>query len=370
MKNKILILCNVALLTFNSCIKDEPLCPEAEITSFSIPEKIAFSTPVINQGTNTIEVFVNEDTDLTNITPTLEVNDKSTLSPASGTAQDFTDPVIYTVTAEDGIHTREYTVNIIPMTDDVFTPLMKKFNFNNWQTNSTLNYEYPIQQLDNGTTFNIFSSSNQGVSLYQQFGDPSLYPTHSIELNGGKAAEIITKEGPGSILGLQYIPVIAGSLFTGTMNLLNALANPLTATEMGQPFNQKPVTLKGYYNYKSGSGSYIERDGKVNPSRKDSCAIYAVFYKIDDNLKTLDGTNIMTHKNIVSMAMLPDRSSTPGEEMIPFEIPFVKKNDIEVDFSKYSYKLALVFSSSFYGDRYEGTPGSKLIVDDVEIVTE
>lgn len=70
------------------------------------------------------------------------------------------------------------------------------------------------------------------------------------------------------------------------------------------------------------------------------------------------------------MAMLPDRSSTPGEEMIPFEIPFVKKNDIEVDFSKYSYKLALVFSSSFYGDRYEGTPGSKLIVDDVEIVTE
>ena len=45
-------------------------------------------------------------------------------------------------------------------------------------------------------------------------------------------------------------------------------------------------------------------------------------------------------------------------------------NDEVIDFSKHEYKLAVVFSSSFWGDRYEGTPGSELIVDDAKIITE
>ena len=37
------------LLALSSCIQDEPLCPEAEITSFTLPEAILFSEqPVIN----------------------------------------------------------------------------------------------------------------------------------------------------------------------------------------------------------------------------------------------------------------------------------------------------------------------------------
>ena len=370
MKNKKLYGSCLALLSLVSCIQDEPLCPEAEITAFSIPSQIAFSDPVINQGTNTIEVFVKENADLTRIAPSLEVNENSTLSPESGTYQDFSDPVVYTVTAEDRVHTRAYTVNILPMTSDIFTPLMKTFPFNHWVENPTLHYEYPVQQLESGATFNLFSSSNQGVSLYQQFPDPQQYPTHSVEYHGGKAVELITKKGPGDILGLQYIPIIAGSLFTGKMNLLNALENPRKATEMGQPFNQLPKRLKGWYKYKAGSGDYIGSDGKPQPGRPDSCALYAVFYKTDETLKTLDGTNILTHDNIVSIAMLPDRSSTSGDDLVAFDIPFENTGRQDVDFSKNTYKLALVLSSSFYGDLYEGTPGSTLVVDNVEIVTE
>ena len=103
---------------------------------------------------------------------------------------------------------------------------------------------------------------------------------------------------------------------------------------------------------------------------KDSCAVYAVFYKIDDTLETLDGTNIHDHPNIISVAMLPDRSSTEGDELVPFDIPFVRQSEEEVDFTRNEYKLAIVLSSSYWGDLYEGTPGSQLIVDDVNIITQ
>ena len=70
------------------------------------------------------------------------------------------------------------------------------------------------------------------------------------------------------------------------------------------------------------------------------------------------------------MAMLPDKTSTEGDEFVSFDIPFAQVNDIEVDFDKYTYKLAVVLSSSFWGQRYEGTPGSNLTVDNLEIITE
>ena len=47
-----------------SCIQDEPLCPEAEIESFTLPSELLFSDPVINQGQNTIQVLLNKKADL------------------------------------------------------------------------------------------------------------------------------------------------------------------------------------------------------------------------------------------------------------------------------------------------------------------
>lgn len=52
-----------------SCIQDEPLCPEAEIESFTLPAEILFSDPVINQGQNTIQVLLNPNTDRSALAP-------------------------------------------------------------------------------------------------------------------------------------------------------------------------------------------------------------------------------------------------------------------------------------------------------------
>ena len=80
------------------------------------------------------------------------------------------------------------------------------------------------------------------------------------------------------------------------------------ATKFGVPFNHVPVSLKGYYKYKSGDTFTVS--GKPVSGRKDMCDIYGVFYETDANLNTLDGTNIFTDPHIISVARISDAKET------------------------------------------------------------
>ena len=83
------------LLALSSCQKESSV---KEILSFR------FVSPDIEasiDGKN-IVATVPFDTDVTNLVPIISVSDKATVNPASGVPQDFTQPVSYTVTAEDG----------------------------------------------------------------------------------------------------------------------------------------------------------------------------------------------------------------------------------------------------------------------------
>lgn len=354
----------VLLISCFSCIQKEPLNPEAEIEAFTLPNNIAVTNAVI--GLNDISVTVRKDVDLTSVVPIIETSKGATISPAIGTACDFTKPVTFTVTSESGEYQKVYTVQAI-------TYSFYKFNFEHWEQLATANYETPVEyNVDNEQVRN-WDSSNKGISLYQQHEDPSLYPIHktTTRVSGEYAAEMITGKGPGKIFNMN-IPIAAGSLFTGNLNLLSAMKDPLLATEFGQHCDEKPLRFTGYYMYQAGTGDYIDPNGNVLPNMKDSCSVYSVFYKVDEKTPHLDGTNIFTHPNIVAIAMMPgeDRAGSKGNDFVHFDIPFEYRTNEPVDFEKNSYKLAVVFSSSFYGDRYEGVPGSRLIVDEVEVITE
>jgi hypothetical protein len=301
------------------------------------------------------------------LVPDIMLSDGATVLPSAGTPQDFSRPVTYTVTAADGKHQRVYTVELTSVS-------MYKFGFEHWEALSAgYTHETPVEFDFENKRYTPWDSSNKGIAVYQQFNQASLYPIHktTVSAQGQYAAEMVTQEGLGSIMGIINIPVVAGSLFTGVLNTANVLQNPLLATEFGQPFDQKPARMTGKYIYKAGS-VYIDRRGKVAPQLRDSCAVYAVFYRSDQTLERLNGTNIQTHPNIVAMATMPyaDRAGTAGDGFVSFDLPFVYAAGHEVDFEKNNYKLTIVFSSSFLGDYYEGAPGSRLVVDDIEIITE
>ncbi|MGH1384746.1 DUF5018 domain-containing protein [Kordia sp.] len=108
MKNKIYALLVLVLV---SC-ENEPapiitLSSEKAILSFSIDSMDAS----INQTDKTITLVLPSGTDITAAAPLITISDNATISPDSGVAQDFSGPVLYTVTAQD-MSTVTYTVNV------------------------------------------------------------------------------------------------------------------------------------------------------------------------------------------------------------------------------------------------------------------
>jgi hypothetical protein len=65
----------------------------------------------INEAAKTIALIVPASTNRTALVPTITISEKAIVDPASGAAKDFTNPVVYTVTAEDG-STVTYTVTV------------------------------------------------------------------------------------------------------------------------------------------------------------------------------------------------------------------------------------------------------------------
>ncbi|MDR0429863.1 MAG: PCMD domain-containing protein [Tannerellaceae bacterium] len=359
----VLLFC---VLFLTGCIQDEPLSPYADIETFFLPENIALSSASFNQGN--ISIYVKKGADLSAVVPSIIISEGATISPDPSAPQNFNRDVKYVVTAADGKHQREYVIQAISVSP-------YSYDFEYWEAldpNSA--YETPVEYDRQGRRTTPWDSSNRGINLYLQYSDPGKYPIHkTTSATGGKfAAEMETMKGPGNVMGIVNVPVAAGSLFTGVMNPLNALKDPLLATQFGQPAHDAPLRLTGKYKYKAGSGDYTDPKGNVLPGVKDSCAIYAVFFRIDSASMMLDGTNILTHPNIVSLAIMPPemRAGSPGNDFVSFDIPFVGKTNHVVDFEKNQYKLAIIFSSSFYGDRYEGAVGSRLVVDEVEIKIE
>lgn len=98
-----------------SCGSDDDTPPapvlsdDADILTFSFQGLQPAVTGQIS-GTN-ITATVPYNVDVTALVPTLTISPEASLQPATGVAQNFTNPVTYTVTAEDGT-TKVYTVTV------------------------------------------------------------------------------------------------------------------------------------------------------------------------------------------------------------------------------------------------------------------
>jgi glutamine amidotransferase-like uncharacterized protein len=87
---------------------ETPILSSAKaITSLSLAGKVG----VINETNHTVAIGLSYGTSVTALAPTITVSDKATISPASGGLMDFTNPVVYTVTAENG-STQSYIVTV------------------------------------------------------------------------------------------------------------------------------------------------------------------------------------------------------------------------------------------------------------------
>ena len=87
--------------------------PAKDITSFYIYSGVGHNNYHGSiTGNGTIGIIVPYGADVTNLTPVIMISSGASVSPASGVAQDFTNPVKYTVTGADN-STQVYTVAAI-----------------------------------------------------------------------------------------------------------------------------------------------------------------------------------------------------------------------------------------------------------------
>jgi hypothetical protein len=110
------ILAAVAVVSFQCSDDDDsppedPKSTEKSITSFKFAGLTPTVTATINEAGKTIAATLPAGTNVTALVPTIEISEDAGVSPTSGTAQNFSTPVTYTVTAEDGSK-QTYTVTV------------------------------------------------------------------------------------------------------------------------------------------------------------------------------------------------------------------------------------------------------------------
>ena len=175
----------------------------------------------------------------------------------------------------------------------------------------------------------------------------------------GKAALLETKNA--------VIKLGAGNLFTGDFQLdgLNGLLH------FGRPFTSFPTALRLYYKYTSTTINMIGDNAGDLASLKgepDMCQIYIALsdksepYEIRNNpsnrhLFDPDDSNIIAYGEFTS-----NQSTSSYKQIeIPLEYRYTNRTP------KY---IIIVASSSKYGDYYIGGVGSKLWLDEMELVYE
>lgn len=347
MKESFILL--LLLFSLAGCIKKSPENPEADIIAFRLNSSDITGNTVIDESSRKIFIYLNAAAYANGVTPTVEISKGGTVTPASGTTIHFDQPVYYTVTSESGTNKKTYEIVVVRIGEWIF-------NFEDWGVNPDDQYEYPLEP--NG--IQVWSSGNPGSALAGINQSPGSYPTRSTTdgLNGTRAAKMVTLPGTtlSAILGIHLIP---GSIFLGDFNLTNALTDPLTATEFGQPYPGTPARFTGYYKYTPGA-TFQDANGDPVASETDKCSIYAVFY---NGLERLNGSNVNTSPNVIARAVLANGTQTNG--FVHFDIPFTYIPGAAIG---EQVQVAIVASSSYEGDQYRGAVGSELIIDSLRII--
>ena len=369
MKIKSVIAGIMLCLAVTSCIQNEALNVEAAIDGCSGSD---IQQCLIDPNEFTVQLYASRAADPSKININFNLPAGASIVPVQRFTEDgintynFKDenPRLFKVTSEDGAFSATYTIRL-------------------WQTEMPFTYDFETLSSDNpyhkftednpssGTIIRRLelASGNPGFELTKMAKAPDGYPTVQVNggVDGGKCVKLETKD-TGSFGSMVKMYIEAGNLFMGSFEVGQALSgNAMKATHFGFPFFYYPLRLEGWYKYKA--GPTFSSKGKPVEGRKDECDIYGVLYETDDNVQFLDGSTSLNSPNIVALAR--NIKELPETDIWKqFNFKFEPQNGKSIDPDKLGkgiYKLAIVFSSSVDGAKFEGAVGSTLYIDKVTI---
>jgi hypothetical protein len=333
-----------------SCIQEDHFgrSSEKRILEFSLEGQVGNSS--IDEESKLVKITVGANEDLTRLKPTnIKLSTFAKISPEINVIIDFTEPTLYTVTAEDG-SSISYTVRVA---QEGAEPQLDNSSFNEWFT-TPKGYQEPGVDANS-----IWATGNAGTVT---LGNPNVTP---LVINGDDLAVQLVTIDLGNLAGVIGQRMAAGTLFTGKFQL--DIANPLNSTKFGIPFSARPKQFSVKYAYSPGT-PYLNKNGQTL-SRNDSCDIY-IF------LENREGPEV---KRVAtgwfrSGEEKIDRFYTITRDLIygplPTNVPAYQKpaNGLYSAHNEKVTHLTVVFSSSYNGALFEGGVNSTLVVNDFNLI--
>lgn len=224
--------------------------------------------------------------------------------------------------------------------------------FDNW-IKSGKSY-YPNASLSDADY--VWDSGNDGANLLSEVNPTKPTSTVAVSGEGKQAALLETK----AVLGV----LAAGSLYTGKFGDVAGTSG--AELKFGTPYNCKPLTLKGYYQYSPKAIDKTRSPYESLAGTMDSFQIYVVIADWPQgyfDVNTSTGTFIQpdTDPNIIGYGSIEGNTATNG--YVEFEIPI---NYRENTGNRVPTTCVIVCASSKLGDYFTGGVGSTLCVDEFE----
>lgn len=363
-----IILC---LWVFQACSSDDKILnSEADILSAAIQNgaDLLDEPPVITDNKVTFRLK-NTPEDYF-FAPEFVLSDGASINPHNGIEMDFAEPHTYVVTSEDQNFTKTYTVHFVSVAGE---DSPEPFSFENASIHEDGKYHEFFELNTAGQAIYNWGTGNPGFSvtlaITGQELAPEAYPTYQIS-NGfqGKAVQMQTKS-TGELGAAFGAPLAAGNLFLGEFVEITQ-PDPRQGVHFGRtyPYAAAPAEIKGYFKYERGEDFQVNNEeGSV--LTEDGWNAYAILFERSNQENYLKGDFSPNDPRIVAKAFLDDNQRVEAEEWTAFSIPFewVQGKSFDPD---QEYMYTIVFSASMEGDLFNGAVGSRLQIDEVELILE
>lgn len=223
-------------------------------------------------------------------------------------------------------------------------------SFDEWWQDDKVWYPYA-----KGASPSVWDSANPGAA---KFIGSSTYPSDDVVATGkqsGKAAEMVSRNAA--------VAFAAGNLYVGKFGRVQGIGAIL---DWGTEFTEKPLALKGYYKYTPmtithAKEPYLDLIGKAT----DKCQIQ-IFLTDWDAPFTVNTTagvfvDFENDKHIIAYGKLESDETVTDYSEFQIDLEYRDKTRTP----KY---IVISCCASYLGDYFTGGEGSKLVVDEFELV--
>lgn len=407
MNKSLFLALGAAPLLLASCIQDEKENTECDIEAVSLhvenPSEIfahVYDTLMTVISTSDDIVFpVNSDAVVQQVPTTLRITEGATAylkaedgteTPfLNGSSLDYSDDQVhrFRVVSQDKKWSRNYTLSVkhkAPSDGNLSS------GFEEYSLDASGKYyvwNAPDVFMDESGT-STWKNGNPGYRLSMSSAKPLDYPSSPVAGGGPDGSDCVKLEtrDTGTFGAWVNMRLASGSLFNGVFDVTSAMTDALKATKFGTPFSHKPLRLRVWLRYEPGS-VYQDRLGKPMDNVVDEPDVYVVFFRNEDesgNRVMLDGNDVLTNPYIVGLGRLPHRLNPDGSRILTddpihgvteqwqeFVIPIEYTTGLDAEILKnHGYSLVISFASSWYGGEFCGAIGSKLYLDNMQLICE